>query len=437
MRADRAARSAGMMATMTLLTACGGGGGSSPAPVVVDPPQISVQPVAQSVLTDGRASFAVTASGSNLSYQWLRNGTAISGANTASYSPPAAGWQDQGASFTVTVSNAAGTVTSAAATLTLVASANQQLFESLSLLPATGSEVLHWNLNLAGGQTSGTNYLFSDFFQLPKSPLTQGPQSSQQSVPVPMANTLAAVTPPPTRVLKDGVILVVPSTQGVSRISYVGSDVQVDSMAADRTTVAYSQLRTDYSFTSLSGALSASPSEFRQWHNSIFANPAVLQPAAVYNAGAGYLRYTATSRGDRYTVQDCGAATTDNNPSPCVSASTLTAALTAGIVSAADGTTHRLADGTQTTVGGVPVWVASSPRPVAATLSGTVQYRVYIQLGSNVYGGALIKDGAVLGGSFYVSNPAGATVAERLSFLPFHIRLNKAARDSIAGALAL
>lgn len=423
------------LSTLVLLGACGGGGGSSPA--AVDPPVISQQPVAQSVLTDGRATFSVSAAGSGLAYQWLRNGTAIAGATSASYTTPAAAFGDDAAQYAVTVSNAGGSVTSSSATLTLTASSNQTLFESLSLLPAGGSHVLHWNLNLAGAQVSGSNHLFSDHFEMPLSPLTRGPQSSQQSLPRNLSTQLALPGPSPTRILKDGAILVVPSAQGVSRITYVGSDIQVDSLAADRATVAYSQLRSAYAFTALSGAVTASPAELRQWHNSVFANPAVLNAAATYGAGAGYLRYSATSRGDRYTVLDCGATTTDANPSPCVTGSTLQAALAAGIVSPADGTTHRLADGVLSSVGGVPMWVASTARPVAATVSGTTQYRVYFQLGDKVYGGALIKDGAALSGSYYVSNPAGATLAERLTFLPFHIRLNKAALDSIAGAVAL
>jgi hypothetical protein len=115
----------------------------------------------------------------------------------------------------------------------------------------------------------------------------------------------------------------------------------------------------------------------------------------------------------------------------------LTDALTAGLSSSSDGTTYHLSDGSVTTVGGVPVWVAAAARPQSATLSSTVQYRIYFQLNGNVYTGALIKDGAVLGGSYYVSNPGGATVTDRLTFLPFNIRMNKAAHDSIAAAMQI
>ena len=88
-------------------------------------------------------------------------------------------------------------------------------------------------------------------------------------------------------------------------------------------------------------------------------------------------------------------------------------------------------------VGGIPVWVANAARPRSSTLGSTPQYRVYFQLNGNVYTGSLIKDSAVLGGSYFVSNPAAATVADRLTFLPFQIRMNKAARDSVAAALSL
>ena len=96
-----------------------------------------------------------------------------------------------------------------------------------------------------------------------------------------------------------------------------------------------------------------------------------------------------------------------------------------------------MADGTLGTVGGVPVWVATAPRPVPRILSSTVQYRFYFQRNGNVYTGSLTKDGAVLGGSFWVYNPFGATTEERVTLLPFNIRLNKAAHDSIAAALRI
>ncbi len=419
------------------LVACGGGGGGSSPPVVLNPPVISAQPTAQSVLTDATATFSVTASGTGLSYQWQRNGTAIAGATAASYTTPPASHVDQGAQYSVTVTNADGSVTSNAATLSLTASANQQAFESVALAPSAGSYLFRWNLNLSGPQISGTNYAYAESSVLAQSPLTAGPQVNAQSAPTNLATSLALISAGPTRILKNGTILVVPTLQSGNRISYVGSDVRVDSLAADNLTVAYSQLRSAYTSASLTGLVSATPAEFAQWFNSFFANPAVFTAGASYQSGAGYLKYTSTSLGDRYTAFDCVGATTDANITPCASATTLNAALTAGIVSNSDATTYHLADGTLGTVGGVPVWVATAPRPVSATLSSTVQYRIYFQLNGNVYTGSLIRDGEAVGGSYYVSNPGGATVEERLTFLPYQIRMNKAARDSLAAAMAL
>jgi hypothetical protein len=91
----------------------------------------------------------------------------------------------------------------------------------------------------------------------------------------------------------------------------------------------------------------------------------------------------------------------------------------------------------QTTVGGVPVWVANAPRPIAATLTSTVTYRIYFELNGNVYTGALTRDGAVVGGTYYVANPGAPAVEDRLVFFPYQIRLNKAAHDSLKNALAL
>lgn len=199
--------------------------------------------------------------------------------------------------------------------------------------------------------------------------------------------------------------------------------------------MATSQRRSEYTAVPLAGLLSASPADMANWFNSLFANPALLKPGAAYAGNASYLRYTAHNVGDRYNVFDCTTATTGADVSPCASGTSLSDALTAGINSASDGRTYRLADGSLGSVGGVPVWVATASRPLSATLSLTLQYRIYFALNGKVYTGALIKDGTLLGGSYFVSNPSGATVLDRLTFLPYQIRLNRAAVDSLAAAL--
>lgn len=83
-------------------------------------PAIATQPQSQTVVPGTSVTFSVTATGPNLTYQWQRNGSDILDATSSSYtlaSPTAA---DSGASFSVTVSNTAGSVTSSAAVLTVL-----------------------------------------------------------------------------------------------------------------------------------------------------------------------------------------------------------------------------------------------------------------------------------------------------------------------------
>jgi Domain of unknown function (DUF4082)/Domain of unknown function (DUF4091)/Abnormal spindle-like microcephaly-assoc'd, ASPM-SPD-2-Hydin/Immunoglobulin I-set domain len=86
-------------------------------------PAITSQPVSKTVIAGQTATFAVSATGAApLSYQWRKNGTAISGAISASYTTPAEQTTDNGAQFSAVVSNRAGSVTSNSAVLTVNAS---------------------------------------------------------------------------------------------------------------------------------------------------------------------------------------------------------------------------------------------------------------------------------------------------------------------------
>jgi uncharacterized repeat protein (TIGR01451 family) len=123
-------------ATLLMLAACGGGDSSSPPPPVAVAPTISSQPQSSTVNAGQAATFGVTASGSApLSYQWKRDGTAIPGATSASYISPATIASDNGASYTVVVSNAAGSVTSTAATLTVTTAPPLAVAPTISVQP--------------------------------------------------------------------------------------------------------------------------------------------------------------------------------------------------------------------------------------------------------------------------------------------------------------
>ncbi len=109
-------RAAAIAALTMVLVACGGG--DDTAPVVA--PSITVQPQPVAVSDGERASFSVGASGSApLTYQWRRNSADIAGATAASYVTPPVTLADSGAQFSVVVTNVAGSVTSAAAALTV------------------------------------------------------------------------------------------------------------------------------------------------------------------------------------------------------------------------------------------------------------------------------------------------------------------------------
>lgn len=118
-----------------LVAACSGGDSpSSPpatpaapvAPIASTPavtaPTIVSQPANVAVADGQPATFAAIASGSApLTYQWAKNGSIISGATASSYSLASTTTGDNGSVFSVTVGNAAGTVTSNKAVLTVQA----------------------------------------------------------------------------------------------------------------------------------------------------------------------------------------------------------------------------------------------------------------------------------------------------------------------------
>jgi autotransporter-associated beta strand protein len=83
------------------------------------PPTITTQPQSLTVSAGNPAAFSLTASGSApLSYQWQKDGTNLSGATLTTYAIASVGGSDAG-TYTVTVTNAFGSVTSSNAALTV------------------------------------------------------------------------------------------------------------------------------------------------------------------------------------------------------------------------------------------------------------------------------------------------------------------------------
>ncbi len=85
-------------------------------------PAITTQPASLAVTEGAQATLSVVASGTGLSYQWLKNGTAISGATGSSLSFTSARSTDAG-TYQVKVINAAATILSSSAVLTVNAAA--------------------------------------------------------------------------------------------------------------------------------------------------------------------------------------------------------------------------------------------------------------------------------------------------------------------------
>ena len=84
---------------------------------VIITPTITSNPVSQLVRSGSSATFTVNASGTSPTYQWNLNGTPIAGATSASYTVTAS--SSTTGNYTCTITNAAGSVTTPAATLTL------------------------------------------------------------------------------------------------------------------------------------------------------------------------------------------------------------------------------------------------------------------------------------------------------------------------------
>ncbi len=122
--------------TITVVVTNGAGSVTSAAAILTvnaapTAPSITGQPANVAVTAPAAATFSVVATGTApLSYQWRRNGVAIGGATTASYVLDPTVVSDNGASFDVVVTNAAGSATSSPATLTVFEGVASAVFEA-------------------------------------------------------------------------------------------------------------------------------------------------------------------------------------------------------------------------------------------------------------------------------------------------------------------
>ena len=119
---------------------------------IFGPPEIVTQPQSLTVLMGGTATFSVTVNPSPmLTYQWFKDGNAISGATDTTLTIANVQASDIG-TYTVTVTNAAGSTTSNSATLSIAPVALVRHAPTLNSALVTGSiqQLLAENVTLNG-----------------------------------------------------------------------------------------------------------------------------------------------------------------------------------------------------------------------------------------------------------------------------------------------
>ncbi|HEX8149914.1 MAG TPA: immunoglobulin domain-containing protein, partial [Pyrinomonadaceae bacterium] len=140
--------------TVTVTNGAGSATSNPATLTVITPPTITTQPASQTANAGRTATFNVAASGTEpFSYQWRKNGGDIAGANAASLSLSNVQEGDAG-TYTVVVSNAAGSATSGAAALTVITP------PTITTQPAAQSTALGSNVsfNVAASGTSPFDY---------------------------------------------------------------------------------------------------------------------------------------------------------------------------------------------------------------------------------------------------------------------------------------
>lgn len=146
------------------LAGCGGGDSNATATPAVAP-QITLAPQSASVTLGQSITLRVEASGTDLTYQWRRNGVTLNGATGSSLQVVVTS-ADDGAQYTAMVSNSAGQVESTAAILTVKASSGISLLAGglggIGMLEGRGTQARLPSLSQVVAIKDGSVYFGGD-----------------------------------------------------------------------------------------------------------------------------------------------------------------------------------------------------------------------------------------------------------------------------------
>ncbi|HJV89479.1 MAG TPA: immunoglobulin domain-containing protein [Holophagaceae bacterium] len=147
LRSTRAlARGAAPVLTLVLAVNCGGGGGGSSAPSVAKP-VITTQPMDHTATAGQYVSLSVAATGTDLTYKWMKNGAAIPGLSSATYYSFLATQDLDGARYSVEVSNPGGKALSQAAVLHVLAADREVIVNGSFETLGPGGNATGWTFS--------------------------------------------------------------------------------------------------------------------------------------------------------------------------------------------------------------------------------------------------------------------------------------------------